>query len=188
MEMLEKNSPRVSSGGHQPAHTSARVRRLRTARCCLSRMWKAANTLSVPALQMRRLRADHYHRYKEDIRLFKELGMKSYRFSIAWSRIIPDGNGEINEKGVAFYRALIDECIANGIEPIVTLYHYDLPMALVEKYDGWISRQSVKDFERYARFVIETFKDKVKYWLTIKEHHRAVLGSKEHCARRVKGQ
>ena len=113
--------------------------------------------------------SDHYHRYKEDIRLFKELGMKSYRFSIAWSRIIPDGDGEINEKGVSFYRAMIDECIANGIEPIVTLYHYDLPMALVEKYDGWISRQSVKDFERYARFVIETFKDKVKYWLTINE-------------------
>ena len=113
--------------------------------------------------------SDHYHRYREDIALFKELGLKSYRFSIAWSRIIPDGDGEINQKGVDFYRDLIDTCLANGIEPIVTLYHYDMPMALVEKYDGWIGRQSVKDFERYARFVIETFKDKVKYWLTINE-------------------
>lgn len=100
--------------------------------------------------------SDHYHRYREDIALFKELGLKSYRFSIAWSRIIPDGDGEINQKGVDFYRDLIDTCLANGIEPIVTLYHYDMPMALVEKYDGWIGRQSVKDFERYARFVIET--------------------------------
>lgn len=113
--------------------------------------------------------SDHYHRYREDIALFKELGLKSYRFSIAWSRVIPDGDGEINQKGVDFYRDLIDTCLANGIEPIVTLYHYDMPMALVEKYDGWIGRQSVKDFERYARFVIETFQDKVKYWLTINE-------------------
>lgn len=113
--------------------------------------------------------SDHYHRYKEDIKLFKEMGLKSYRFSIAWSRIIPDGDGEINEKGVEFYKNLIDECLKNDIEPIVTLYHYDMPMALVEKYDGWISRQSVTDFERYARFVIETFKDQVKYWLTINE-------------------
>lgn len=113
--------------------------------------------------------SDHYHRYREDIALFKELGLKSYRFSIAWSRVIPDGDGKINQKGVDFYRDLIDTCLANGIEPIVTLYHYDMPMALVEKYDGWIGRQSVKDFERYARFVIETFKDQVKYWLTINE-------------------
>ena len=113
--------------------------------------------------------SDHYHRYREDIALFKELGLKSYRFSIAWSCVIPDGDGKINQKGVDFYRDLIDTCLANGIEPIVTLYHYDMPMALVEKYDGWIGRQSVKDFERYARFVIETFKDQVKYWLTINE-------------------
>lgn len=113
--------------------------------------------------------SDHYHYYKEDIALFKEMGFSCYRFSIAWSRIFPDGVGTPNPKGVEFYHNLIDECIANGITPIVTLYHYDLPMALVEKYDGWVSRQIVDDFKYYARFVINEFKDKVKYWLTINE-------------------
>lgn len=113
--------------------------------------------------------SDHYHYYKEDIALFKEMGFSCYRFSIAWSRIFPDGIGTPNPKGVEFYHNLIDECIANGITPIVTLYHYDLPMALVEKYDGWVSRQIVDDFKYYAEFVINEFKDKVKYWLTINE-------------------
>ena len=113
--------------------------------------------------------SDHYHHYKKDIALFKEMGFSCYRFSIGWSRIFPDGVGEPNPKGVEFYHSLIDECLANGITPIVTLNHYDLPMALVEKYDGWINRQIVKDFEYYAKFVINEFKDKVKYWLTINE-------------------
>ena len=113
--------------------------------------------------------SDFYHRYKEDIALMRQLGLKSYRFSIAWSRVIPDGDGEINQKGIEFYDRLIDELIANGIEPIVTLYHYDMPLALVEKYDGLINRQSVYDFERYDRFVIDRYKHKVKYWTTINE-------------------
>ena len=113
--------------------------------------------------------SDHYHRFKEDIALFKGLGMKCYRFSIAWSRIFPNGDGEPNAKGVEFYRDLIIECKANGIEPIVTLYHYDLPMVLVERYGGWLNRRIVKDFEHYARFVINEYKDLVKYWLTINE-------------------
>ena len=110
---------------------------------------------------------DFYHRYKEDIALMKELGLKSYRFSISWSRVFPDGDGEVNEKGIRFYDAVIDELVRNGVEPIVTLCHYDLPLALVERYDGWISRQAVYDFERYARFVIDRYKDKVKIWTTI---------------------
>ena len=113
--------------------------------------------------------SDHYHRFREDIALFKDLGLTSYRFSIAWSRIFPDGTGEVNQKGVDFYNELIDCCIENDLEPIVTLYHYDLPMALVDKYDGWINRQVVADFENYARFVISGFKERVKYWLTINE-------------------
>lgn len=113
--------------------------------------------------------SDHYHRYKEDIALMKELGLKSYRFSIAWSRIFPDGAGEPNPKGVEFYGDLIDTLKTNGIEPIPTLYHYDMPLALVEKYDGWIDRRSVADFERYARFVIQEYGSRVKYWLTINE-------------------
>ncbi|PHM63153.1 glycoside hydrolase family 1 protein [Xenorhabdus ishibashii] len=113
--------------------------------------------------------SDHYHRYKEDIALMKELGLKSYRFSIAWSRIFPDGIGKVNDKGVEFYHNLIDELLKNGITPIPTLYHYDMPMALVEKYHGWINRQSVADFAYYAEFVIKEFSKKVQYWLTINE-------------------
>lgn len=113
--------------------------------------------------------SDHYHHFKEDIGLMKEMGFKAYRFSIAWSRVFPDGTGEVNEEGIQFYRDLIDELIRNEIEPIVTLYHYDLPWALVEKYNGWLSREAVKDFEYYASYIIKEFKDKVKYWTTINE-------------------
>ncbi|MGX7031301.1 glycoside hydrolase family 1 protein [Vagococcus zengguangii] len=113
--------------------------------------------------------SDHYHHYKEDVALMKEMGFSTYRFSISWSRIFPDGVGEVNEEGIQFYRNLIAELHANNIEPIVTLYHYDLPWALVEKYNGWLDRQVVKDFEYYARYVITEFKDQVKYWTTINE-------------------
>ena len=80
----------------------------------------------------------------------KELGLTMYRFSVAWSRIIPDGDGEVNEQGIQFYSQIIDELLKNGIEPFVTLYHFDLPYALVEKYNGWESRECVYAFERYA--------------------------------------
>ena len=113
--------------------------------------------------------SDHYHHYKEDVALFKEMGFNCYRFSIGWSRIFPKGKGEPNPEGVKFYHDLINELKANGMEPVVTLYHYDLPMALVDEYDGWVNREVVKDFEHYARFVINEFKDDVKYWLTINE-------------------
>lgn len=113
--------------------------------------------------------SDMYHHYKEDIRLFKQLGLKSYRFSISWSRIFPNGKGEVNQEGLRFYHNLIDELNNNNIEPIVTLYHYDLPWALVEEYGGWISKKVVKDFEAYAKFIINEFKNDVKYWTTINE-------------------
>lgn len=113
--------------------------------------------------------SDHYHHYKEDIAMMKEMGFSTYRFSISWSRVFPDGIGEVNPKGIQFYHDLIDELLLNDIVPIVTLYHYDLPWALVEKYNGWLSREVVKDFEYYARYVINEFKDKVKYWTTINE-------------------
>lgn len=77
--------------------------------------------------------SDHYHRFREDVALFAELGLKAYRFSIAWSRLIPDGDGQVNARGVQFYHELIDELRAHGIEPIVTMYHFDLPQALAEK-------------------------------------------------------
>lgn len=125
--------------------------------------------------------SDQYHHFREDVALMKEMGLKAYRFSIAWSRVFPEGTGEVNEKGIQYYRDLIDELKANDIEPIVTLYHYDLPWALVEKYDGWISREVVKDFEYYARYVINEFKDKVKYWTTINEQSIIVQFVEKKC-------
>lgn len=113
--------------------------------------------------------SDHYHHFKEDVALMKQMGFTAYRFSIAWSRVFPDGRGEVNLEGIQFYNDLIDELKKNGIEPIITLYHYDLPWNLVEEYDGWIDRRVVKDFEDYARYVINAFKAKVKYWTTINE-------------------
>lgn len=113
--------------------------------------------------------SDMYHHYKEDVMLMKEMGFRAYRFSIAWSRVFPEGVGKVNEKGIQFYRNLIDELLANDIEPIVTLYHYDLPWTLVEKYGGWMNRQVVEDFAYYAEYIICQFKDKVRYWTTINE-------------------
>lgn len=113
--------------------------------------------------------SDHYHRMKEDVALMKELGMNCYRFSIAWARVLPDGVGEVNQKGLQFYHDLIDELLANGIEPIPTLYHYDMPMALVEKYDGWVDRQSIFDFAEFAELIFKEFGHKVKKWISINE-------------------
>lgn len=112
---------------------------------------------------------DHYHRYKEDVKLMKELGMKAYRMSISWARIIPDGCGSINKKGIDFYNNLIDELIANDITPIVTLYHFDFPMSLIEKFGGFQSRECIDAFVKYCRVCFEEFGDRVKYWLTINE-------------------
>lgn len=108
--------------------------------------------------------ADFYHNFEEDIDLMKELGMKTYRFSIAWTRIIPDGDGEINQKGIDFYNNVINKLVENNIELFVTLYHFDLPFALVEKYNGWESRETVYAFERFAKICFKEFGDRVKYW------------------------
>ena len=111
---------------------------------------------------------DHYHRYREDIALMKELGLKSYRFSISWPRVLPQGTGEVNPAGLAFYKDLVDELLAAGIEPMVTLYHWNLPMALYEK-GGWKNPEIVDWFGEYTRLIAETLKGKVKYWMTINE-------------------
>ena len=108
--------------------------------------------------------SDFYHHWREDIALMKELGMKAYRFSLAWTRIIPDGDGEVNQHGIDFYNQVIDELISNDIQPLVTLYHFDLPYALVEKYNGWESRECAFAFERYARICFQAFGDRVKIW------------------------
>lgn len=114
---------------------------------------------------------DHYHHMKEDVALMAEMGLKTYRFSIAWTRIIPDGNGEINPLGLAFYDELINECIKYGVEPMVTIYHWDMPQALEEQYNGWEDRRIVDDFVRYATTLFEHFGDRVKYWITMNEQN-----------------
>ncbi|MBL1125058.1 glycoside hydrolase family 1 protein [Streptococcus suis] len=114
---------------------------------------------------------DHYHRYKEDVALMKKIGLKAYRFSVAWSRIIPEGEGDVNPAGLQFYSDLIDELLENGVEPVLTLYHWDLPLALQEKYGGWESRQTIDAFLDYCHILFETFKDKVQYWVTFNEQN-----------------
>ncbi len=114
---------------------------------------------------------DHYHRYLEDVRLMAEMGLKTYRFSIAWARIYPEGRGEVNEAGLKFYEDLIDECLKYGIEPMVTVYHWDLPLALDTAYKGWEDRQIVDDYVNYAVTLFKRFGSKVKYWITMNEQN-----------------
>lgn len=118
--------------------------------------------------------SDHYHRYKEDVKLFAEMGLKAYRFSIAWTRIIPNGVGEVNKKGIEFYNNLIDELNKYNIEPIVTMYHFDLPYEL-EKQGGWSNRDTIDAFVEYAKVLFENFGHKVRYWLTINEQNTMIL-------------
>lgn len=113
---------------------------------------------------------DFYHRYPEDIALMAEMGFKCYRMSIAWSRIFPNGDDLVpNEEGLRFYDRVFDECLKYGIEPVVTLHHFELPLALVKKYGAWRSRELVDLSVRYAKTVMERYKDKVKYWITFNE-------------------
>lgn len=114
---------------------------------------------------------DHYDRYKEDVALMKEMGLKAYRFSISWPRIYPKGKGELNQRGLDFYNNLIDELIKNDIEPIITLYHWDLPQALMDEYNGWESRKIIEDFNNYAVTLFKAFGDRVKYWVTLNEQN-----------------
>ncbi|XP_057457434.1 beta-glucosidase 40-like [Lotus japonicus] len=115
--------------------------------------------------------ADQYHRYEEDIQLMKDLGMDAYRFSISWTRIFPYGTGKINEAGVDHYNKLINTLLAKGIEPYVTMYHWDLPQALEDKYKGWLSTEIIKDFANYAETCFQKFGDRVKQWITFNEPH-----------------
>ncbi|KAK5841500.1 hypothetical protein PVK06_003821 [Gossypium arboreum] len=112
---------------------------------------------------------DQYHHYKEDVDLMQMLNFDAYRFSISWSRIFPNGTGEVNWKGVAYYNRLIDYLLEKGITPHANLYHYDLPLALQEKYLGLLDRQVIQDFADYAEFCFKTFGDRVKTWMTFNE-------------------
>jgi len=113
---------------------------------------------------------DHYHRYAEDIALFAEMGFSVYRFSIAWSRIFPNGDEtEPNEAGLAFYDRVLDELERHGIEPLVTISHYETPLHLAEHYGGWTNRALIGFYERYARTLFERYGSRVKHWLTFNE-------------------
>lgn len=114
---------------------------------------------------------DHYNRYKEDVALMAEMGLKAYRFSISWSRIYPNGRGEINEDGLKFYENLIDELIENNIKPIITIYHWDLPQHLQDLYGGWESREIIDDFNDYCVTLYKRFGHKVKHWVTLNEQN-----------------
>ena len=113
---------------------------------------------------------DFYHRYQEDIKLFAEMNMKCYRFSIAWTRIFPNGDDETpNEKGLDFYEAVVDECLKYGIEPLITICHFDAPIALIKKYGGWKDRRMIDAFMKLCHALFTRLNGKVKYWLTFNE-------------------
>ena len=113
---------------------------------------------------------DFYHHFKEDIRLFAEMGFKCYRMSIAWTRIFPHGDEETpNEAGLFFYDQVFDECLKYGIEPVVSLSHYEMPLYLVTEYGGWPNRKLIQFYVRFAETVFKRYKNKVKYWMTFNE-------------------
>ena len=119
---------------------------------------------------------DFYHRYKEDIALFAEMGFKVFRFSIGWSRIFPNGDDAMpNEAGLQFYDNVINECLRYGIEPLITISHYEVPFALCKKYNGWASREMIDIFSKYCEVIFKRYKGRVKYWLTFNEINSATM-------------
>jgi beta-glucosidase len=112
---------------------------------------------------------DSYHRYKEDVHLLKSLGVKAYRFSIAWPRVVPDGTGSVNEKGMSYYERLLDQLAAADIQPYATLFHWDLPQALEDRFGGWQSSETSKAFAAYAELVAKRLSDRISHFFTINE-------------------
>ena len=118
---------------------------------------------------------DHYHRYKEDVALMKKIGLKAYRFSISWPRVLPEGTGAVNAKGLAFYDRLVDELISAGITPFVTLFHWDLPYE-IHRRGGWLNRASADWFGDYTKVVVDKLSDRVRHWMTFNEERHFVAG------------
>ncbi|KAF3436441.1 hypothetical protein FNV43_RR23533 [Rhamnella rubrinervis] len=120
---------------------------------------------------------DQYHKYKEDVQLMADTGMEAYKFSISWPRLIPNGRGPVNPKGLQYYNNLINELISHGIQPHITLFHNDLPLALQDEYGGWLSRKIVEDFTAYADVCFREFGDRVLYWSTVNEANMLSIGA-----------
>ena len=112
---------------------------------------------------------DFYHRYKEDIKLFADMGLKCFRFSIAWTRVIPDGDGEVCDKGLDFHESVVDECLKYGIEPLITINHFDAPINLINKFGGWKDARMIDAFLKLCEALFKRLGNKVKYWLTFNE-------------------
>ncbi|KFK40508.1 hypothetical protein AALP_AA2G005000 [Arabis alpina] len=119
---------------------------------------------------------DGYHKYKEDVQLMMETGLDAFRFSISWSRLIPNGRGHVNPKGLQFYNNFINELVTHGIEPHITLFHYDLPQSLEDEYGGWRSRRIIKDFTGFVDVCFREFGNNVKFWNTINEANVFTIG------------
>lgn len=117
---------------------------------------------------------DFYYTFREDLKLFKEMGFKVFRYSISWARVFPDGNGVINELGIKFYDELIDEIIANDMEPLITISHFDFPIVLIDRYGGWNNKSLINLYVDYATMLIERYQDKVKYWVTFNEINMSI--------------
>ena len=122
-----------------------------------------------PDIADNKIASDHYHHWKEDVDLMAEMGMKIYRMGFSWSRIMPDATGRPNKEGLKFYDQLIDYLLEKGIEPFVTLYHFECPQALVDAYGGWLDRRMIEDYVHYAEICFEHFKGRVKRWVTVNE-------------------
>lgn len=120
--------------------------------------------------------ADQYHKYKEDVKLMHDMGLDAYRFSIAWSRLIPDGRGAVNPKGLEYYNNLINELLSYGIQPHATIYHFDLPQALQDEYNGLLSPRIIDDFTAYADVCFSSFGDRVQHWTTVNEPNIEPIG------------
>ena len=114
---------------------------------------------------------DEYHRYDEDLDLMKEMNMNMYRIQISWSRVCPEGDGDFNPKGIEFYDKLVNAMLDRGIEPMICLYHFDMPLHLAKEYNGFMSRHVVDAFVRFGKKMIDHFSDRVKYWIVFNEHN-----------------
>lgn len=131
-------------------------------------IWDALHKGHIDRNENSEIAADFYHRYKEDVAIMKELGLKHFRFSISWPRVLPNGIGKVNQAGLDYYSDLIDELLAAGIEPLATLYHWDFPYELYKK-GGWKNDESSNWFEEYTKVVVDALGDRVRYWLTFNE-------------------